>query len=146
MSDEDQSQSNAMSQLQAIREQLQLESQSRQEAEKALETSEERLRKIFEHSNDAILVIDPQRDRVLEANPKASQLLGYSRDELINSVRVSTIHPEEMEQVRAFGDKVLKQGFGWTNELTCLTKSGDNIPSEVSASVIPFGEKIVLFL
>lgn len=147
MSDHEQSQTDAMSQLQAIREQLQLESQNRQNAEKALQTSEERLRKIFEHSNDAIFVIDPKRDRVLEANPKASQLLGYSRDELINSVRVSTIHPEEMEQVRAFGDKVLKQGFGWTNELTCLTKSGCNIPSEISASVIPFeGQNCIISL
>lgn len=147
MSDHDPSQTDAMSQLQAIREQLELESQNRQEAEKALRTSEERLRKIFEHSNDAIFVIDPKRDRVLEANPKAAEMLGYSRDELINSVQVSSIHPEEMEQVRAFGDKVLKQGYGWTNELTCLTKSGYNIPSEISASVILFeGQNCIISL
>lgn len=147
MSDHEPSQTDAMSQLQAIREQLQRESQNRQNAEKALQTSEERLRKIFEHSNDAIFVIDPKRDRILEANPKASELLGYSREELLNSVRVSTIHPEEMAQIRAFGDKVLKQGYGWTNELTCLTKSGYNLPSEISASVIPFeGENCLISL
>lgn len=32
---------------------------------------EERYRKIFEHSNDAILVIDPEADRILDVNPKA---------------------------------------------------------------------------
>jgi len=39
----------------------------RQAAERSLRESEQRLRRIFDHSNDAILVIDPAADRILEA-------------------------------------------------------------------------------
>ncbi len=102
----------------------------------ALSSSEQRLRKIFEYSNDAIFVVDPTGDRILEANPKASALLGYSREELLNSVAVSSIHPHELSKFQAFGLTVLQQGHGWTNELSCMTKSGLTVPSEISAAVV----------
>jgi PAS domain S-box-containing protein len=133
--------------LQAIQEQLRQERESRQEAESALWISEQRLRRIFDYSNDAIFVIDPKGDRILEANPKAAKMLGYSQEELINSVRVSTVHPDEMPQLLAFTDSVLQQGYGWTNELTCLTKSGDKLPAEISASVVSLdGEDCIIAL
>ncbi|NMF83459.1 PAS domain-containing sensor histidine kinase [Nodosilinea sp. P-1105] len=127
-----------MHQLQAIEARFRQETQSRLEVEAALSISEQRLRKIFEYSNDAIFVIDPQGDRILEANPKAAEMLGYSRKELLTSVRISTIHPDEMPQLRAFSKQVREQGYGWTNELTCLTQSGYKLPAEISASVVPF--------
>jgi PAS domain-containing protein len=34
------------------------------------------LRKIFDHANDAILLIDPEHDRILDANAQASRMLG----------------------------------------------------------------------
>ena len=74
-------------------------------------------------------------------------MLGYSREELLESVQVSSIHPDEMEQLKAFGEQVLEQGHGWTNELTCLTKSGNKLPAEISSSVIPFeGEDCIISL
>ena len=39
------------------------------QAKDALRRSEERFRNIFEHSNDAIFVIDPAHGEILEANP-----------------------------------------------------------------------------
>ncbi|WP_051463643.1 two-component system sensor histidine kinase NtrB [Leptolyngbya sp. PCC 6406] len=107
-----------------------------QQTVEALSSSEQRLRKIFEYSNDAIFVIDPKGDRILEANPKASKLLGYSREELLNSVAVSSIHPHELSKFQTFGLTVLQQGHGWTNELSCMTKSGVTVPSEISAAVV----------
>jgi len=95
-------------------------------------------RKIFNASNDAILVIDPSADQILEANPQAEKLLGYSRAELLNSVSVSKIHPEEMPQLMAFTRNIIALGQGWTNQLSCLTKSGEKRPSEISATVVYF--------
>ncbi len=136
-----------MLQIQDLQRQLNQVSQEREQAQDALHLNNRRLRSIFEYSNDAIFVIDPKRDRILEANPRAAAMLGYSREELLESVRISSIHPDEMDQLRAFGEQVLKQGHGWTNELTCLTKSGDKLPSEISASVIPFeGEDCIISL
>jgi PAS domain S-box-containing protein len=119
----------------SVEEQRQLDRLGQQTVE-ALRSSEQRLRKIFEYSNDAIFVIDPKGDRILEANPKASELLGYSRKELLTSVAVSSIHPHDLSKFQAFGRAVLQRGHGWTNELSCLTKTGVVVPSEISAAVV----------
>ena len=99
--------------------------------ETQIQPSEQQFRKIFESSNDAISIIDPQ----------AEKLLGYSRQELLNSVTVSSIHPEEMPRLMAFTKTILAVGEGWTNELTCLTKCGQKRPAEISATVINFGSR-----
>jgi len=108
-------------------------------ANPALKESEERSQKIFTYSNDAILVIDPARDKIIDANPKAYSLLGYSREELL-ATRISAIHPNEMPQLLAFTQSVFDQGHGWTNELSCMAKSGELLPAEISASVIKMAD------
>ena len=65
-------------------------------------------------------------------------MLGYSREELL-SVPVSAVHPEEMAILQAFTQDVFEHGRGWTNELSCLTKSGQQLPAEISASTIEVG-------
>ncbi|MEX2223991.1 MAG: sigma 54-interacting transcriptional regulator [Candidatus Rokuibacteriota bacterium] len=92
-------------------------------------------RTIFEHSNDAILVVHPQADAILDANPRACRMLGYAREELLR-LRISNIHPAEMAEFRTFARAVVETGSGWTNELRCLTRSGAVLPAEISASVI----------
>ena len=107
----------------------------RRRAGEELRASEQRFRKIFDHSNDAIFVIDPARDEILDVNPRTCGMLGYSREELL-SMPITAIHPNEMPQLLAFAQSVFDQGHGWTNELTCMTKSGSTLPAEISASVI----------
>ena len=107
----------------------------RRRAEEALGLSEERFRKIFEHTNDAIFVMDPPRDRIVDVNDKACKMLGYSRAELV-ATPISAIHPHEMPALMAFADSVLREGHGTTNELSCLTERGDRLPSEMSASIV----------
>ncbi|RMD99313.1 MAG: PAS domain S-box protein [Calditrichaeota bacterium] len=112
----------------------------RQRIKSALRESEERFRKIFDHSNDAIFVIDPAEDRIVDANPRACTFLGYTREELLRQP-VSAIHPNEMPQLLEFAQTVFQRGHGWTNELSCITKSGSALPSEMSASVIEINGK-----
>lgn len=97
--------------------------------------SAELFTKVFEYSNDAILLIDPDRDKILDGNPRACAMLGYSREELL-SIPVSAVHPGEMPKLLAFAQSIFEQGYGWTNELTCVTKTGQNLPAEISGSVI----------
>jgi len=51
-------------------------------AEEALRESEERYRQLFEMESDAIFLIDNETGRILEANEAASELYGFSREEL----------------------------------------------------------------
>jgi PAS domain S-box-containing protein len=97
--------------------------------------SDERFRKIFEHSNDAIFLVDPEENAIVDSNPKASEMLGYTREELLH-LPLSMIHPYDMSQLKEFAEEVMRQGQGWTDELTCITKSKTSVPSEISASLI----------
>ncbi|MCH7998990.1 MAG: PAS domain S-box protein [Chloroflexi bacterium] len=69
-------------------------------AEETSHESEKRFRTIFEHSNDAIIVIDAVQDEILDVNSKASKMLGYSREELL-TMPISAIHPQEMSRLLA---------------------------------------------
>ncbi len=98
----------------------------------------ERFRTIFEHSNDAIFIVDPERDAILDANGKAARMLGYSRNELLR-LPLSAVHPDEMPKFLRFARSVLDHGTGWTDELSCVTKYGDRVAAEISASAIDLG-------
>ncbi|UCF40731.1 MAG: sigma 54-interacting transcriptional regulator [Gemmatimonadota bacterium] len=106
-----------------------------QRAEEALRKSEERLRKFFEHSHDALFVFDPVQDVILEVNPRACELLGYTREELL-ALPVSAVHPGELPRFQEFVRSVLRDGSGWTDEVTCLTKDHTQLAAEISASAV----------
>jgi len=107
----------------------------RKRAEEAVRESEDRFRNIFEHSNEAIFLIDPDQDEILDANSKACRMLGYSREQLL-SLPISAVHPSEMPQMLRFVHSVMKEGEGWTDDLTCMTRTGQALPAEISASVV----------
>lgn len=94
-----------------------------------------RLPDVLNQLNEAVFVITPGSDAIADANPKACELLGYSRCELL-SIGVSAIHPDEMQEFKTFTGSVQAEGRGWTDELSCLTKSGDVLAAEISASMI----------
>jgi PAS domain S-box-containing protein len=66
-------------------------------AEEALREREEKYRLVVENANDAILVA---QDGVLKfGNPKATELTGYTNDELTSRPFVEFIHPDDREMV-----------------------------------------------
>ncbi len=93
------------------------------------------LRQIFEYSYDAIFVIDPVADAILDANPRACALLGYTRDELL-ALPVSAVHPDDLALLQRFAENTHENGDGRTHELSCVTRSGQAVPVEVSCSRI----------
>lgn len=75
------------------------------EAQKELEDSEERFRKLFENSTDGIVIGDPQ-GRYLHANDAAVALFGYPREQLL-AMKVSELivpegDPEPGQRYREF--------------------------------------------
>jgi PAS domain S-box-containing protein len=69
----------------------------RKKAEEALRESEEKYRLVVEHANEAIVVA--QDNRLKLVNPKTVELTGYSEMELISLPFVELIHPEDRELV-----------------------------------------------
>ncbi|NDV26972.1 PAS domain S-box protein [Desulfovibrio sp. JC010] len=68
--------------LQRMLEELEHEIQIRKDSEEALSLSEERFRSMFEFNSVAMLLIDPENGRILEANNAASRFYGWSVEEM----------------------------------------------------------------
>lgn len=105
-----------------------------------LEEAKERYQKIFEASNDAILLIDTDEDEIYEANPRACDLFGYSHEALV-SFSVSDIFPEDNSQYDSFVNAVI---HGWVDGFTCRTKEGKKLELEISASVFKLEDRSLL--
>jgi diguanylate cyclase (GGDEF)-like protein/PAS domain S-box-containing protein len=85
-------------------------------AAEALASSEKRFRLAFENSIDGMMCVDLE-DRVLAVNDSFCQIVGRSREEIVDKGAAPFIHPKEVrrptiskdDQVRYF-DRYLKQG------------------------------------
>ncbi len=108
------------------------------------ENRDEMFERIFEQSSDAVFVADPLENRILDANQAACALLGYTRDELL-ATPISQIHPAEMEQLRDFVASVVRDGQGSTIKLTCRTKSGTFLPTEMALLALDSGDRVYIF-
>jgi two-component system, chemotaxis family, sensor kinase Cph1 len=87
--------------------------------------------RLFEESPEPAYVIDPTADRILAANPAGCAMLGYTHEELLRTP-VSQIHPAELSQMSDFLERVLSEGRASTIKLTCRTKIGAFLPTEMS--------------
>ena len=85
----------------------------------------------FEHSPEPTYVMDPETDRILAANDAGCRLLAYPRHELLETP-VWRIHPCEMPELRELLHRVLRDGRASTSKLTCRTKDGTFLPTEIS--------------
>ncbi len=72
----------------------------RKRAEVAMQTSEVQYRRLFQTARDGILILDANTVKIIDANPFMTELLGYSRDELLG---------KELWEIGFFGDKRVSQ-------------------------------------
>lgn len=124
--------------LQAVADQLALalnNARSYSQTETALRESEERLRRIYNAAHAAILLIDPERQRLVETNPKARQMLGYSPADL-SGLPLAQILPELAALLPNLWPQILQNGSSQTQAFACLTVTGQSIPVEASLSPV----------
>lgn len=106
-------------------------------AEEALRYSEQRYRNLIDQAADGFVVSDND-NVVVDCNPAALELLGYSREELIGKPLTELIdaqdlrrQPLQIERLRAEGSILL--------ERRVVRNDGTVIPVEVSARALPNG-------
>jgi PAS domain S-box-containing protein len=98
---------------------------------------------MFSQLSEAILLIDPYGDRIVEANPEAQNLLGYTALEL-HGLRASQVFLPDIAGMIAFTQAVLHKGRCWNNELHVQTAQGERVRVEISASVMDAQEQNLL--
>lgn len=91
---------------------------------------------VFEGAPQAMLVIDPAGDRVLDANPAACRLFGYDRETLC-STSVTALHPDQRPALIVFSQAVVEKGRWWTRSLTPRHATGRELKVEYVGA--PFG-------
>ena len=112
-------------------------------AEEALLASEKQYRNLFESANDAIFIFEPLNEIVLEANSRACELYGFSREEFVGlSLKAVTQNIDQGEQAIRW---TLNTGNLKDFETTHFRKNGTAIHVLINASFIDYkGERAIL--
>ena len=116
----------------------------RHASEQAMRESAQRYRLLVDHAPEAIVVLDVDSGRFVDANDKAQQLFGLNREQLLNFGPVSLSPPHQPDGApseararayieRALGDEV--QQFEWAHR----DASGREIMCEVRLVRLPSG-------
>lgn len=90
---------------------------------------------VFEHCAEAIALLNPFSDRLVDLNIAACKLLGYPRQELLE-LPVSKLFGHQLADLIVFTQAVMDKGRGWTEELSCNCKTGERIELEISATTL----------
>ncbi|HVT45517.1 MAG TPA: PAS domain S-box protein [Thermoanaerobaculia bacterium] len=114
----------------------------RKRMEDALKRSERDYRGLFESAHDAIMIVSPERATILDVNPRACMLYGYSQAELIGKslldISIDTALVDEAKEH-------LEQTGNHRFETVHHRHDGTPIPVEINASFVEFqGRKAIL--
>ena len=90
---------------------------------------------IFIHLSEAVLLIDPYADQLLDANPEALKLLGYPREGLL-ALGASRLFMPSLAEMITFSQCVLHKGRAWSNELYLQGRNNEVFRVEVAASLL----------
>lgn len=96
----------------------------------------------IECASQAMLVVDPQSDALLQANLAALALLGSTRDDEI-PLRFSHFLGEGLSLWVSFSDETLTQGQAWSDDLVLVDMSRRQHAVEVSANALADGRRIL---
>lgn len=120
------------------------ELRARARTEADLRESEEKYRTLIETANDAVFIIDAETGTILDANRRASDLLGLPHDKIIG-MHQKAIHPEEDADRCA---KILEDSFKSAgvvaSDVCVFHRDGRKIPVEISVNVIERGGKWII--
>ncbi|MBE0432141.1 PAS domain S-box protein [candidate division WOR-3 bacterium] len=107
-----------------------------------LKASEEKFRNLFQHSNEAIFILD-LNGRVLDANQKLLALFGYRPSEIAAVTIYDLVDAAEESRYRSALQALTGEGSA-VFEIDLKRKNGQIFPAEVSASTFAIGRAKVV--
>ena len=116
----------------------------RARAAHALGASEERYRRLFESAQDAILILEEDSGKIMNANPFVIDLLGYSLDELIGKELWEIGLFRDKQQSKAAMEQLQKEGYIRYEDMPLETKQGKRVEVEFVSNTYMVGEERVI--
>ncbi len=115
------------------------------EARKSTESlisSELKYRSLFEHANDAIIIVSPHSQNIIDANEIAIQTLGYSRDQLLLlSIQDLDASPDHLTTQSKIADLEIYNHTIYEHDI--FNRQGQLIPVEINAHKLNYGNQEV---
>ena len=144
MKDDQKTKEQLINELKELRQRIfeleRVEAEHRQ-GEKALKETQKRYRKLFEQSNDAV-IIRTLDGTILDVNSQVCKMLGYSRNQLL-TMNVQALHPEDDYLSQNKGMEMVKKN-GTVRLATQFKKADDkSIDVDISTSIIDYNQGIV---
>jgi PAS domain S-box-containing protein len=109
----------------------------RRAARAALEKSERDYRGLFENAHDAILIFEPEGERILDANERASEMYGVPREELLGQ-SLEAFSANVAEGKRRI-EEIVSNGVLTGYQTAHRRKDGSLILLDVNASMVDYG-------
>lgn len=113
----------------------------------ALETlalSEIRYRRLFETAQDGILLVDPETRTIFDANPFLTELLGYTRDELVGKELFEIGLFRDTESNKEMFRLLSERGYIRYEDLPLRTHDNRGIEVEFVSNVYDVGDTQVI--
>ena len=112
--------------------------------EQTLRASELRYRRLFEAAQDGILILDVDTGRITDVNPFLTQLLGYSRAEMLGKT-VGELSPfRDVVSNQSMLERLQKDGYVRYENLPLKTKDRRDIAVEFVSNVYEAGNQKVI--
>ncbi len=127
--------------LRQANEQLQAQLRERQQAEAALQKSEEKYRNLMETASDAIFAADGETGIIIDANQKTAELLGLPPDQIIGRHQSELHPPEEADRYQKIFQSHAAGGGLVGEDIYVVNAAGRRIPVEINASVTEVGNR-----
>jgi len=107
--------------------------------------SETKYRELFNNATDAIYLIDSESQRIIDCNPKALDMIGYSKRQ-IKTMTITDLFPDkEQGVVEKIFSKVAKSGsLSDITGINQLINKGARIPVEINATAFKLGNRNVI--
>lgn len=118
----------------------------RRRSDKLLQESEERYRKLFEMESDAILLIDCESFRFIDANLSVETFYGYTRDEILSMGPLDITAEPERSQSIIFENLKEKNSHLRVSSIWHKKKDGTVFPVEIAGRYYSIKGHMVLLV
>jgi len=121
-----------------------IERSYRNSAEQKLTESEQKYKKLFESKNEAVVILDAQTYRIIDANSAACRLYGYTKDEIL-TLTPFDISLEKNDTREKLHELQTLNSLQTIKDRVCTTKNGESLMIEITNTVMEIDDNKIIY-